>query len=51
MMRWDRETFVHWQKIAAEEEAVKRGGRRVEESGIGVCFRIPTLGNTWLISV
>jgi hypothetical protein len=36
--RWDRETFVRWKEIVAEEEAAKREGREVKESGLGVCF-------------
>ncbi|KAI9773568.1 MAG: hypothetical protein M1840_006842 [Geoglossum simile] len=35
-MRWDRETFLRWQAIAAEEDGAKRGGRQVKESGIGL---------------
>ena len=42
-IRWDRETFEHWKAIVAEEEAGKREGREVEESGIGVCFCVRIL--------
>ena len=37
MMRWDRETFVHWEAIVAEKRAAQLEGRQVKESGIGVC--------------